>query len=308
VDLLTLLRRLECLRSVSAFAFPASYSSGALALRRLTAARIVNDLRATVGVGFSAEDASCTGRIQLPTIQQIDASITMIRVALSGGKDLVWEGPLLRVPPIGQADARQLLSGLWGETVTAGLDWTVGTIELSQLALELGLIAEAAALSAEVVSRRPEPAELHDLYTICGCCEAFEARTEGAASHLLNSVDVLLKTDAYVGGRNLGPNVKLATRLLDLGCVGPVEQFLEKCKRCWPGRSDVLAGWVRAITLNPKAAVPHELEVFNDRNILSRIACLTLIPRTNGLTNEDLKAAKLQIRNAVRGRLPSGPN
>ena len=127
-------------------------------------------------------------------------------------------------------------------------------------------------------------------------------------SHLLKSVDMLLEADAYVGGRNPAPNVILATRLLHLGCVDPVKLFLERCKQCWPRLSDALARWMRAIEANPKSAVPHELEVFNERNILSRMACLTLIPRTNGLTNEGLKAVRLQIRKAVMGRLPSSSN
>lgn len=267
----------------------------------------MNDIRAIEGVGFMAQSADYMGSIQLPSTQDLDHSITMIRVALSGGKDAVWRGPLLRVPPIDLDAARQSLSALREEIVTAGLDWIVGTIELSQLALELGLIADAAALVAEVVGR-PEPAELHDVHTICGCCDAFEGRADGAASHLLKSVDVLLETDAYVVRRNPAPNITLATRLLDLGRVGPVKQFLEQCKRCWPRLSDALAGWLRTITVDPKSPVPHELETFNNRNILSRMACLTLIPRAGGLTNEDLKAARLQIRDAVRGRLPSSSN
>jgi hypothetical protein len=308
VDLSTLLSRLQCLRSVCTFSFPGSHTSALLALRRITAARIVNNIRAVEGIGFLAEGEECTGTVQLPGIQELDASITMIRVALSDPKSVLWKGPLHRVPPMDLDAARQLLGVLREEMVTARLDWIVGTIELSQLALELGLVVEAAAFAAEVVSAKPEPAELHDVHTICGCCEAFEMRTAVAASHLLKSVDALLETDFYVGARNPAPNVTLAAHLLGLGCVGPVRQFLERCKRCWPRLSVALVGWMSAIAVSPRTAPPHELEVFNDRNILSRMACLALIPRTHGLTNEGLKALRLQIRDAVKGRLPPSSN
>ena len=121
MDLRTLLSRLECLRSVSTFAFAASYSSTALSIRRITAARILNDIRTGLGIGFQAESRVYMGGMQLPTIQQLDAGITLIRVALSGEKDAVWQGPLLRVPPTDLDAARQLLSALWGEIVTADL-------------------------------------------------------------------------------------------------------------------------------------------------------------------------------------------
>jgi hypothetical protein len=244
----------------------------------------------------------------LPSIKDIDASITMIRVALSAEKDILWEGTLFRVPPIDSDAARQLLNAFRAEIAKAELNWIVGTIELSQLALELGLIAEGAALIAEVVSGGPQPAELHDVHTICGCCEVFEARREGAVSHLFKSVNVLLETDANIGIRNPAPNVALAMRLLDVGCVGPVKQFLEMCKQCWPRLSDALEGWKRALEVNPTSAAPRKLETFNERNIIGRMACLTVIPRANGLTNEDLRAVRFQMRDAVKGILPSSSN